>query len=812
MTDLLQFYKLIYQHTPDPEKAYVAWGSLSNPVYPTVFELWESGVLDAIPQTRDIFFTPGVLSSPQRKKANALGSSVVWIDRDTYREGQEPLLPPTVRIKSGRGEHFYFVLDNFYTPDAIEKVNKQLLSHIGVPMDGTWDSTRFLRVPGSNNCKYLNPKKYPEYEELGPLPCEVVEFNPQYVYTLADLYKLKPVKEDFLTTPLKENSDEIDRNRRDWKLVNRLLDWDINSYAVRVSLTYHSGKAAERPDDYVEMTLQKALEQRGDEDRIETVKISDDRFANCDFEPLAFLIDERGQEQGITLKVHWNGGQNITAAATARDFQSANSIIRWLQLHNASNRIFTGSDKQAKLTYQMLVDKCPDRQQLQVEHAGRYSLPDNTQVFIYDKELALAHPPTKRMSVHWQPSINVETRLALNPEPPTEDGVKTLFSILQRAQLSRVISPAIGWMMSVPFKPMMEQMNIKMPTLLLYGFPGSGKSSLIQFGLLPLLGRWGKSTASDSSNFALIGNMAISNGWPAWFGEFRSSNQNADNFQRLLREVYDGYQEARGTADQQVRTHQLVNPIIVDGENPFNDGANAERAIALQLEKDTIARGTPENVAFQELLTLQQHNKDLWSKFAYAYIQWTLSKGVDELGYYIKQGQGVFQKDISAARMINNYAIAWAGLSMLKDFFDDMNWKVTIKQDKADFIAALKMTHQSDLGVRTAADMLCEQITHFHYHQELQTEWEISRDILWFNLTKALRVFRVTVDPGMLIIQLRQRTNSYLVGPERRTGDAEWWGVNISKAQALGLDVFRPDVVSASHTELQKTALGGVVV
>lgn len=792
MVNPLQFFRLIYQHTLDPANSYIAWGSIDRPLYLTVQEFISgSDLLGEIPQDVDLYFTPLVLKEPSRRKESVIGGSVVWADVDVHRGIKEPLVPPTVKIKSGHGYHLYWCLDNYYAPEDIERANKVLFNHLD-QSGNEWNRSRVLRVPGSVNWKCRNPKYQDRYKE--PVPCEIVEWNTEYIYSLGDLTKLQSFPNDFLTTPVYDGG-EIDQSRRDWKLVTKLFDWGLQEYAVKSALLYHSGKAQERPHDYVDMTIRKVQESFSQNGASASPGGERDNqsYANAELEPVAWLIDPEGREAGLAVRIRWPG-HHIVAAATARNFLNGRSVTEWFARNNAPNRIWTASDGKAKAYYHYLVARCPNRKQLQVEHAGRYELDSGTRVYVYDTDKALVYPGDAEMGVFWRPEIKVDSRLILDEQGlgPTAGG--RMLSLIQKVQPPEVLQPALGWLLMAPFKTLLWEVAASMPILLLFGFPGAGKSSFIGRALMPLLGsfdrhgRFPRAVAADSTAFSVLGQATQTQSWPIWFGEFRPSNPGAFEFERLLREVYDETFESRGRPDLSVAQFQLVAPVVVDGEGPFNQAANIERTLAIQLHKEAVDVGSPYNQAFQELLRIPPAQ---FRQFARSYLQWTLTKTSSDILPYLLEGQSMFIPYTSTNRVVNNVSVAWAGLSVLQQFVREQEWPTEIAQDLNAFLCAMGTTHIKGLGVRTEADNLIELVSHFADNPSLDTVWEVDADILWFNLVRVRHLLKVVTDPAMLTIQLQQRASTYLRGPKRLHG-AEFWGIHIDTAMKLGLNVKRP--------------------
>jgi hypothetical protein len=306
-----------------------------------------------------------------------------------------------------------------------------------------------------------------------------------------------------------------------------------------------------------------------------------------------------------------------------------------------------------------------------------------------------------------------------------------------------------------------------------------------------MIGLFTKSIAADSTKFALMAHLCKSNAWPTFIDEYRATNDNVKILQRLLREMYDHGRESRGRADQTLTDYELVSPAVVCGENPFTDAANAERSISLKLDKVQIKRDTVHYEAFRDLLEIPPV---AFRAFAHKYITWTLSKDADELRVMHKRAEMRFRECSDSPRVVANFAVAWVGLSLLREFVEYQGWDVEIFQEEEAFVDALRYTYLPGLGVRTLCDSVCEEISHTWHVHDLGTEWDENTGTLWFNLIKAKRILHLSNRVvEMLEVQLEERSSTYIVGPRRRTGNAMYWGIKIDKAQGLGLNVFKPD-------------------
>ena len=733
---------------------------------------------------KDLFYSPAPRVQGGMKKRDTFGSSVAWVEYDWYKLDSyvDALLPPSYVVSSGKGHHLYWLLDGFYAPAEIERVNRALANHVRMTGEFCGNINRVLRVPGSFNHK-------PEYDK--PLEANILHTNPERVYSFNDLVRLQPYSDTLLAVP-----DGLSRSERDFRIARTMFEWKISTDGVREALFTHSDKAQELAQDadgdevhYVERTLTKALESVGGEQSGSAEEAELKALANVEFTSLGYLMGPNGNELGLSLRLTW-GDHSVITAATASDFSTRAKVISWLQQHTGT-RTFFGSDNKALALWGLLVDTTPDRYQLQVEHAGRYDLPGDTRVFIHEPRAALTWPEQAPMDIFWQPALKVGGGLELgdDEERLSVPEMNTILQLMLQSQPPQVILPSLGWTAATPFKPVIEQIGGRVPTLLVYGVRGSGKTSLIRSVLLPLLGSYQQPVSADVTLFALIGHLGLTNAWPVWIGEYRASNRNATEFQHALRSAYDGGTMDRGRPNQTVVSYSLTAPIVIDGETPMSDPANSERTISVQLTSDNIRPGSTYVDTFQKLQTWERKSR---SAMAQLYLRWTLTKGKDYVAQVYSDGMVLFGDKFLSSRITNNFAVAWAGLTALRDFAAEYGLDVPVPLDSAAFLAAAHNTHTPGLGTITYVDTLLSQISHLWSLPSLDAQYEPETDTLWFNLTKAIFALRVQTEATMLQLQLQERVGVYVEGPERRNGGALYWGINVGKAQALGLDVNRP--------------------
>lgn len=798
MEKTLQFFSNIFKHTPNPKSQYVSWGSVSQPLFLSVQELLDG--VGTVTIDRDLFYSPAPRTQGGMKKTDTFGSSVAWVEYDHYKLDSyiDALIPPSYVVSSGKGHHLYWILDGFYSPSDVERVNRVLANHVRMIGEFCGNINRVLRVPGSFNHK-------PEYDK--PLSANILQEHPERVYSIGDLMKLQPYDSTLLAVP-----EGLSRSERDFRLALTMFKWGVSSDAVRETLFTYSDKVQELATEdggsvhYVERTLVKAMESAGISDAKAAAEAQELKaLANVEFTPLGFLVSPDGTELGLSLRLSW-GDQSIVTAANASDFSSRSKVIAWLHQHTGT-RTFFGSDGKALALWGLLVDTTPDRYQLQVEHAGRYDLKNGTKIFIYEPRAAIAFPEEAPLDIYWQAALKVGGGLDLGDDAQqvSTPEMSAMLNLMLNSQPPDVILPALGWMAATPFKPVFESLGARVPTLLLYGVRGSGKTSLARSVLLPFIGSYQLPVAADITLFALIGHLGLTNAWPVWIGEYRASNRNAAEFQQALRSAYDGGTMDRGRPNQSIVSYSLTAPIVVDGETPFGDAANSERAISVRLQSEHIRPGSQYVDSFTRLQTWDRAQRSAMAKL---YLLWTLTKGRDYIGGLYTDGMMLFGDRFQSSRITNNFAVAWAGLQALHGFATTYGLDVSIPDDPEPFVVTANNTHTPGLGTVTYLDGLLAQISHMWAMPNLETDYDSATDILWFNLTKAIYALRVQTDVQMLTLQLQERLGVYVVGPERRTGGAVYWGIDIKKAQALGLDVNRPVTTRFATTNFGSNIIG----
>jgi hypothetical protein len=149
------------------------------------------------------------------------------------------------------------------------------------------------------------------------------------------------------------------------------------------------------------------------------------------------------------------------------------------------------------------------------------------------------------------------------------------------------------------------------------------------------------------------------------------------------------------------------------------------------------------------------------------------------------------------ARTSRNAATCATGLVLANQFLA-LHSQVQWPHGTDEILAAITNTYRPGLGAETYIDRFVEKIAVFHRVPDLGTIWDGTTGTLWFNLVRAVHTLRERTPKDMLKIQLHERLNSYIVGPEQLRGGADYWGIDVRKAQSLGLDIALPSTIEVA--------------
>lgn len=314
-------------------------------------------------------------------------------------------------------------------------------------------------------------------------------------------------------------------------------------------------------------------------------------------------------------------------------------------------------------------------------------------------------------------------------------------------------STALGvaaWFFACPFASRLRKILGHFPHLLLWGGPGSGKTTLILRVFWPLMGvgdpagRPAHAFACNDTKFMLLKKLGSTNGVPIYFDEYKSDmGQLAQqNFERVLRSAYAGETVERGRSDLSTQTFMLEAPVVFTGEQQPEDPALQERTICFATEKNLIGVGNDMHRALVELTRLPLQ------ELALPFIQWTLTQDPNRFLFEAREvlatlqepdEHGIAQVPQCAARIHDSMLVVLFGAIVLE------RWAKSLGVDIPDTMIAPTLmalaggfdeighTTGGDLpssderpvsvpakGIRDELDRFIEEVSHLAHHGDVE--------------------------------------------------------------------------------------------
>jgi len=534
-------------------------------------------------------------------------------------------IEPSAIVKSGGGYHLYWFLaeDQGNTPEHAEL--RRTFCALG-PSDAVHDAARILRVPGTLNTKYGEPRLV-----------EVLKCDPQLRYPNWVFEKIIKVPD---ATRKRMYTGDVSgfrsRSERDWGILRHLIiagftDDEIKSLAwtqpwgdrvrdrwpdllnrdietLRNLGPAHGGRAA------AEIFVTDAGDCYMKEGANGPVKLS-----TFTLEPTALLEGESEDEDYVVANVRAEGTTHTWSSVTLpkRAFIDRRSLNRALKVA-AWSWLGTDADTVKLLPYLMQQIQSKGVPMLRlVRTLGRYGM---YWITPEDVLTSTGHISYNEAGFSFLDSHQERPKVKYPQIPDIESRqfIRAVFPHIMQVNCSEVMLPVLCWFFASAYKPVLSPFGREFPILQVVGTQGVGKTSLVRGIMLPLFGYQDPiSYSCDTTDFVLLSLMASSTSIPVALAEFRSSISNLERLLRRLRLTYDTGYDARGRPDQTTRSYSLNTPICVDGEMPVDDAAIRERSVIVTLHPQDLT--DERRAAFLEASKLLAENK-----FAEAYIRWTL--------------------------------------------------------------------------------------------------------------------------------------------------------------------------------------------
>jgi len=610
-----------------------------------------------------------------------ISSSILWVDLDKPMALALRMPPPSYVVASGRGQHLYWMLDS---PVTNKEVLREHLRNTAQLLDGDTacaEPMHFLRVPGTLNHKYEPP-----------LPVTLI-VDSGYVYSLNDIVKFQLLPDDVIGA-LYTKKPQGERSEHDWRIINQLITFGISQQTIEtIFMALPIGEKARENPNYLTTTIMNAYAKLGGTPTPtpsvssavagdimpqqgrpvgEIIKL-DDRYVRIQKDQITdlstfvfdivavqesvdgdtFIVNAR--RDGHVVLANFALPTKVLTKSDALSMHLPSAGIVWYGTDGLTRKLRAFLfEEWRELGYPLIHVATQLGRHIQAEHDVYV-----TSRGVFNTDLSESTDIVYVEPGHEHPTI--EHDFAREPLSPRE--LKNVFESIRDTNEPQVMAPLLGWFAACNFKPLLEDLGIRFPHLLVYGTRGAGKTTVITKVFQPLSGYSTPLTwQANSTPFVLMTLLGSTTTVPVCLTEFRESSQRSKSrFFSLLRSAYDFGLEARGRPDLTTQTYNLSTPMCIDGEDNISDPALQERIISVYLDVRDISshRGALLSLDDQELRragtaivieALKMDSAEVFELFnrAYAIMQQTYGRDIPE-------------------RILNNQAIVLMGLMFIEE-------------------------------------------------------------------------------------------------------------------------------------------------
>lgn len=331
---------------------------------------------------------------------------------------------------------------------------------------------------------------------------------------------------------------------------------------------------------------------------------------------------------------------NQPATINSSDLKGRGKIIDWCTKYRRS---WYGSDRDAQLILGMIqADAAYLPSGISTDVAGLHG-----QTFVWPtgqigQQQITYIPPT--IDVH------LESRIKIKKGELDTSIIHHLYNV----QVPGVTGPILAWLAAAPLRSLFPFF----PILNVTGLAGSGKTTTTELMVQLFSGSEIQATFTVSSPHAMSGIIASTNADPVHLDEYRKGarTDTLEAARQLFRDAYTMQESQKGGMSTNVMALGSVipsAPIVVTGEDSFEEASHADRMIFVRVRK--------EGHQFDVFRRLQKQN----SFFAWNFRQWLV---LQNMGRYINQiNLDSGPADLSS-RQRQNLGVLELGWRILNDF------------------------------------------------------------------------------------------------------------------------------------------------
>ncbi len=608
-----------FKQGPERDQTQVTW--LRQP----------SDIIDHImPEMFDVYF--GVNPRRGRVGTNDYVTRIVAYAAD-LDIGDAPLAPavaqygiePSAVVKSGGGYHLYWFLQEPEPNTAEHAQQRKAFIALG-GSDAVHDAARILRVPGTYNTKYGEPR-----------PVELVKCDDQVRYPDWVFQVIVNVPEK---TRRRLYTGDVSgfksRSERDWAVLRQLAIAGLTDDQIKHVLWFSRAGDRFREKEWPRL-LERDLEavRRLGPGR-NAAEIFNNTTDNCYYkeagggaqkistfviEPTALLEGQAEDDDYIVGNIRAEGTTHVwqDIALPKRAFIDRRALNRSLGKAAWS---WLGTDGDVLKLLPVLMHDIQQRGVpilRTVKALGRYG---NVWITPTDVITPTGHAPFGESGYAYLNPHQERPQVAY-PVVESDDEFRTYAGQLVRAVLDvnrrEVTLPILCWFVATAFKPVLSFSGREFPILQGVGTRGAGKTTTLRSLMLPMFGYADPiSYSCDTTDFVLLSLMTSTTSIPVALSEYRASVSNIERLLRRLRLAYDSGYDARGRPDQTTRSYELSAPVCVDGEMPIDDPAIMERSVIVTFHPEDLTDSR--RASFNEAAKLVVENK-----FAERFVRWSLT-------------------------------------------------------------------------------------------------------------------------------------------------------------------------------------------
>ncbi len=768
--------------------------------------------------------------------------TAVWVDIDAkdFDGGLNQALraategtafKPSALIASGNGYHAYWFLEESTNPAAARKILEAL--HKATDAGPTQDVTRFLRVPETFNPKYDPPRQV-----------DVMYIEGQLRYNAADLLKATKIEAPVLERICTGTTEGFQsRSERDWNVIRALQIAGVTSNGIRLIFEHRAVgdkylSEANRAH-YLRHTLQRAAES------LANISVKDD---NGEVDDNGFMFVER--DDGYWLKGKRPKRVSTFVFHPQRLLSTPDGDVftgeivcgerRWPDVtmpreafdrtYNLLKRLkvahwqWLGTDAQVRSLLPFILHRFDELGGTMAEAVT--SLGRHQDYWVTRDGLITENgfiPATSAPVVFLDQARKYHELAYEDPGDALTDLADAFARLYGKLNEVTVTMPMLGWLGAAMIKPLIEEAGFRLPNLSVWGTKGGGKTTMIKL-ILKLAGIVNPSAINcRTTTFVILSMLASSTSLPVHLGEFRMDMPDVQlkGLRTWLLMQYDSGVDARGKADQSVVEYPLSAPIILDGEDLFDDPAVRERTMAVGMNPEAIREGSEGWSAYMEL---SEYPIELLSLNL---VRYTLGTGVD---WVVETASNMLAKTFQAYpgqlpdRVRRNVAVAMTGWQLIFDYFSTLGVDFPPPMASAFSEAVGEIVNVKTGRAPTQVDDLVVDVVNHAAdgRQDFRWTYDAKLNILWVHLATAIawwygyrrRTGQTILGTAAIKRQLRERQaqvypgiGQYIVGIKTvKFGNTTMhaYGVSLDTLLEAGLDV--PDKLDTSTIVVQ---LGG---